>query len=483
MTFNGGTLQVSTTGLTFGQSVVLNTNGGTIDTLGANTVKLTGTITGSGGLTVTDSTNTGGTVVLNPASANSYAGNTAVNIGSLQLGNSNALPIGATVVLGSGTNSGTLDLNNFNATVTSLTTSGTGTGNTVTNSGTAGSSTSTLTFAGGTSSNAGNPDVFGGTLKDSGASGPLALTVNSGVLALIGANTYTGATTVNGGTLALAFQTTTQTNIAPSGSNLVLGGGVLALQGFAAGTNNQTFSGTTLNAGASQVQILVNGATSVMLNLDNGTAGLTRNAGSTVDFVIPTGGTITTSASNGATTILGGYATVNGSTWAVSPGTAQGAITGLTTYSTTFATGTNVDVQGGPTTLNAGTVTVNSVRFNNTGAAYQVTIGNGNSLSVTSGGILETAAVGNFGVAIGVPATTATLTSGNSQDLIVIQNNQASSMTINAQITGSIALTKSGAGTLVLTNTSNNSTGWTGVTYINQGTLSVAAATMLARAR
>ncbi len=386
--------------------------------------------------------------------------------GILQLGSSTALPVGNAVVIGS-VSSGTLDLNGFSATVSSLTISGAATGNTVTSS----QGTPTLTFAGAGISNLGNPDVFSGTLA-----GSLGLAVNSGFLALTGANTYTGATTVNGGTLSLAFQTGSQTNIISSSSNLMLGGGVLAVQGASSGPNSQQFSSTTLNAGASQVQALPNTTTPGSLAVTLGA--VNRNVGGTVDFVLPSGAQSSTNGINvtagNSGGILGGYATVSGNTWAVSGGTvsASGPITGLplSSYATTFATGTNVDVQGGTATLGAGTTTINSLRFNNTGAAYQVTIGSGNSLAITSGGILETAAVGNFGVAIGVSATTATLTSGNGADLIVIQNNPSNSMTINAQITGSIGLTKSGAGTLVLSNAGNN---YTGATYINAGTLSV----------
>src|SRR5262249_50267018 len=63
-------------------------------------------ITGAGGVSITG----GGTVVMN--TNNSYAGTTAVQNGTLVLGNNNAIPNNQStnVVLGNGVNSGVIDL-------------------------------------------------------------------------------------------------------------------------------------------------------------------------------------------------------------------------------------------------------------------------------------------------------------------------------------------------------------------------------------
>src|SRR5439155_9669231 len=84
------------------------------------------------------------------------------------------------------------------------------------------------------------------------------------------------------------------------------------------------------------------------------------------------------------------------------------------------------------------------------------------------GGILETSNVGNNAVTIG---GTSNLTSGNGQDLVVLQNNTAGTMTISAPVSGSIAVTKAGAGTLVLSGTNT----FTGGLKLNAGTVSYSA--------
>ena len=63
---------------------------------------------------------------------------------------------------------------------------------------------------------------------------------------------------------------------------------------------------------------------------------ISRSTGGTVDFTLPSGtqsagNGITTSTPNNAAGILGGYATVNGTDWACSSGTAAN-ITAYRTY-------------------------------------------------------------------------------------------------------------------------------------------------------
>ena len=143
-----------------------------------------GTITGSTGLTKS------GTSMLILSTANTYSVRTNIQNGTLQLGSSSALPSGTTVTLGSGSNSGVLDLAGNNPTIAGLATSGTGTANIVGNSG---GSASTLTVNGG--------GTFSGVIQDvlGGGSGTVGLTVGGGSLILTGANTYTGPTVINSG--------------------------------------------------------------------------------------------------------------------------------------------------------------------------------------------------------------------------------------------------------------------------------------------
>ena len=61
-------------------------------------------------------------------------------------------------------------------------------------------------------------------------------------------NTYTGATTVNGGTLLLDFSNlSTPTNLITSASGLTMGGGTLAINGNSANNTAQTVASLTVN--------------------------------------------------------------------------------------------------------------------------------------------------------------------------------------------------------------------------------------------
>ena len=143
----------------------------------------------------------GGTVVLN--AQNTYYGNTFIDTNTtVQNGISNALPTDTVLTLGeaTGNTNGKLDLNSFNQTIAGLTTLGTGTANIVTNSA-AGTGTNTLTVNNDTTTSNANY-TFNGSIQD-GATAHTAL-VKTGDHALIltgNNNTYSGGTTVNGGTL------------------------------------------------------------------------------------------------------------------------------------------------------------------------------------------------------------------------------------------------------------------------------------------
>ncbi|MEI7563970.1 MAG: autotransporter-associated beta strand repeat-containing protein, partial [bacterium] len=272
----------------------------------------------------------------------------------------------------------------------------------------------------------------------------------SGTWTLSGANIYTGGTIVNGGTLDLGGGTASGS----LASSLTLGGGTLAYT--RTGSQTQTFTGTTINPGASAVTAVAGDI------LDLGA--INRNVGGIVD--VNTTGTIITSTAN-SNGILGGWATFGGNTWAVSAGSS--AITGLASYTNdTWAAANNTTVTGS-SSPGLGSTT-NSLRFDAPGA-YTLTLSGTNT--ITSGGILVTSAVvGNLSRITG-----GSLTAAPSKDLIVIQNNTGAGLTIDSIINNntSTGLTKSGAGQLTLTAANT----YTGSTRVNGGTLTVGIANSL----
>jgi autotransporter-associated beta strand protein len=184
---NNGTLQLGNTvnplsGLTTSGIV---DNGTLVLTLPNNgTMTYSGPIAGSGGVTL------GGSGILQLGAANSYTGPT--NIGGAIVVDevTNALPTGTAVTLGSGTSNGLIDLNGFNQKLASVSASGTGVGNIVTNSSI---TPATLTLS------------SAATVADSASiTGNLALTLGgTGTATLGGANFYIGNTTISNGTVVL----------------------------------------------------------------------------------------------------------------------------------------------------------------------------------------------------------------------------------------------------------------------------------------
>ena len=123
--------------------------------------------------------------------------------------------------------------------------------------------------------------TLSGIISDGTDGGKLALTKRrSDTVTLSGASasTYTGDTTVTGGTLALNLNNMgTPTDLISSSSKLVLGGGTLTVTGKStAVASSQTFASTTLNSGNNTVTTtLGTGGTSTTLALQ----AITRNTG------------------------------------------------------------------------------------------------------------------------------------------------------------------------------------------------------------
>ena len=482
----------------------------TVTTASGYTFTGTGSIGGTTGLTVN-----GGTVVLGNTGGNTYTGPTAINSGKLQLAAAGALPTGAAVSISGGAS---LDLNGNNATLASLS----GTGTIVSTNTTTGA---TLTYAG---IGAGE---FDGTISTTAGAQPLAVTISSGNLTLTGTNTYVGPTTIaggsglqigNGGTTGSLSSTTTITNngvltynlssttttipnnITGTGQIVQAGSGALVLSG------NVSFGGLAINSGS--IQFGTGGATAV-----SGTGAITNNgaiitdssSSITLGSAISGTGTVTQSGSgtlaltNNTRTFTGGVTIANGTVRVTGNNAGQSALgTGnVTVNAGATLVGTSGDSFGfnggftspGTIIINGGTVTdvgtanyrltlpnlvftggtLTSVTGNNGDSngtySFQGPQGNGQTVqeSVTTNAASTTAVISalSIGVESATTFTTAAGTTPSGVDLLITS-------VIRPYSTNTPLITKMGPGVLAL---DANNTFVGGIT-VNEGTLQIGTA-------
>ena len=424
--------------------ILSGTVGGVIRQGFTNLITLNGIISGTA-LTKTDS----GALTLSGASSNTYTGTTTVTGGNLILsktGGATAIP-GNLAIGGAGNNNvyvwGTANnqLGGANTVVSSVNATGInafnllgltqtvaglnspGGGLMVDNSSAAGSSalTGTVILTGtGSYLDAGWIwDNWSGT----GSTGKVALTVNmggGGVQILSGGNiTYTGATTVNAGTLMLSDTTAFASAITNSStvafnaaSGFTLGASV-PLAG--AGTYNKIGAGTLTLSGANTYTGTTTLSAGTLALGSGGAIGSTGNIGFS-------GGTLQFSASN--TTDYSAR---------ISSGTSASAVAIDTNSQTvTFATGFSSGQSGGLTKLGAGTLTLSGASSNTgttTVAAGTLKLGNSSALSTgnlaVNAGTLDLAGFN----------TATTLLSGNG----TISNSSAVDSTVTLNLGASIA--------------------------------------------
>ena len=245
---NNGDFDISVTSAGSSIKSLAGTNSNAAVLLGSETLTVTaasdtfaGAITGAGGLTVQ-----GGTEML--SGANTYSGATTVESGATLIGgatNTFSPNSAATIVANA-----FLDLGGYSQTIASLAGAGT-----VTNSGTA--SPATLTEGNN------NSTIFSGIIQD-GTSTTAFTKTGSGTLTLLGNNTYTGGTNINGGTLQLgngAAAGTIAGNVTDNGtfaidrSDSYTFGGVISGTGAFSqnGTGTTTLSATSSYTGATTI--------------------------------------------------------------------------------------------------------------------------------------------------------------------------------------------------------------------------------------
>ena len=445
----------------------------TLDTNG-NDVAFATSFGGSGALTKAGAGN------LTLSATNTFTGLTTVSAGTLTLTNNLALQNSPLVT----TSAGTID-------ITGLTTPTFGglsgaSGNLAAVLGTPYASVTALTL----NPQSGTSVTYGGVIANGSGNLPLTKT-GAGTQILQGANTYTGATTINFGTLTVSGSGSLN---GTTGTALAFGGtGTFNVNEAAASAQHMT--SLAFNAGDGTVQSTFT-ATSANLTFD---AAPTRAAGATGNFIV-SGGTIGTSAVNANGTLgtnniilagqtgqaamgVGYFAgTTSGNNYAFYDGagfvrpldyTNDAIPAGAATYAanqTSLASVNYAQLQNTVSVSAQATATFKGLHIVDTTANTPQAFTLASGATVTVDGILRTGNTTGAGSATTISGGTGIQASTDSE--MVIRTDQANDhLTISTPIlaNGTNALTKSGAGTVIL----NGVNTYTGGTYVNAGTLQI----------
>jgi autotransporter-associated beta strand protein len=449
LSFAGGTLQLMGT-TTLLRNVTLNTGGGSIDTNGFN-VTLDSAASGTGGLTKVGA----GTLTL--AANNIYSGGTTVSSGTLQVGNGGT----SGSIVGNVANSGTLAFNRS------------------------------------------DNSSYTGVISGSGA----VTKSGGGTLSLQGVNTFTGQTSVNGGTLELSaggrINATSRVEIAQSTGNTgairvtgtgssiatagdivvgVAGNGTLTVDsgasltaanvvlGQATGSAGVLNIGSGGSAGVLNTSTIIDGlgaGSAVNLNHNESTYTLSSNLLHTLSLNQVGSGTTVLTGTNSYT----GGTFLNAGTLRVSSnGNLGGATSALNFNGGTLQLGATITNLPRAIVVNSGGGAVDTGSFSvvSTGAMS----GNGN-LTKTGSGILtlngSSTHTGTLTVSGGTLRGTTTNLKNNIINNASVQFLQTASGTYSGVMSGTGSLTKLNAGNLTMTGANT----FTGGTTVSAGTLTL----------
>jgi autotransporter-associated beta strand protein len=501
-------------------NVTLGWTGGTVTLAAASIGAEAGsTLTINGNLDGTQSlTKVGdGTLVLN--GTNTWGTSTTVNGGVMRIGNAVSMPNALVLTV----NGGTLDLNGFSKSVTNLSgvggavelgaatltvnqaAAGTfagaigGSGALIKNGAATLVLTGANTYTGGTTVSAGTlqgnatslqgnivnnasvvfeQDAFGAYAGVLSGTGSLTKT-GAGILVLTGANTYVGGTTVSAGTLQ-GDSTSLQGNISNDAT--------VAFDQAAAGTYAGTISGSgnLLKSGAGTLTLTASNTHAGGTSLNGGALAVASDAQLGTGALTFDGGTLQTNAafsSSKAITLLGA-GTIDSNGFAVNLG---GAVTGAGSLikngsgtltlagANTYTGGTTVNegtLQGSSTSLQGDIANNAAVVFDqaSSGTYNGVMSGNGSLTKAGSGTLMLTGAntySGGTIVSAGTLQGNSTSLRGDIANAASVVFEQDALGTYAGVLSGSGSLTKSGAGTLVLTGANS----YSGGTTVTAGTL------------
>jgi autotransporter-associated beta strand protein len=494
-TVTAGTLSISADdNLGTGGTLALS-DGTTLDLTAsftlAHAVTLAGTVTFdvSAGKTVTDSGGiSGSTAVLDKTdsgtlelSASTNFTSLNIDAGTVLIGSSQALQSNIAISIASGA---TLDLGGFGITIGSLAGAGT-----VTDSGSA----ATLTFDA-----ASSPTTFGGVIED--GANAVGLEIKAGAVALSGANTYSGITDIEVGSLigaaADAFSANSSVTLSSGGTldlggfnqaiGLLSGNGIVTNSGTAAailttgGSGNTKFAGE-IQDGAHAIGLTKTGTGMLTLSGTDTYSGATTISGGTLqttstkalsansDLTVASGATLDLDGSSGSVGSLAGGGTVTNNGGATASLTA-GADNASTSFSGTIKDGNHATglVKTGSGTLTLSGVDTYTGGTKVTGGALSISaddnLGNGGTLALGNGTTLDLTASFTLAHAI-------TIAGDPTFDVAAGQTVTISSTISDGAQAGE--LEKTGGGTLVLS--AGNT--YSGGTTIEGGTLELGSST------
>ncbi len=487
----------------------------------AGLVTVGGVIANGGGSTGSALTKSGsGTLVL--GAINTYGGATNVNDGTLRLGVDNSLPSTTTLSLAAPAAAAPVlvDLNGRTSTVASLTVaSGPLSASQVVDA----SGGGLLRLGGGVTYNSHSTGIVGSEISaalDLGSGATRTFTVNDspfasvdlrvsgvigdttasgltktgpGTLALSGANTYRGATSVTGGVLSITSLPSVGAGSGSLGAPATVADGTIALNG---GTLRYTGAGQTTDrvvnlSGTNSSALDASGTgplvfTSAFTATGTGTKSLTLTGDSTAANTLQ-GAIVNNSAGNttgvvksgpgtwilaGANTYTGNTAVAEGILALGASGTLSGASSLVVAPILPGVTAT-FDLNG----FNASTpgLTLGGASPSAAGSYSRVLATGGGTLSLGSGGLFYANAGNPLGALV-----EADLDLGGATRTFNIADstNAAVDVSITGDIsspTAGVGLTKSGAGTLLL----SGANAYAGPTLVNHGTLALGSSTAL----
>jgi fibronectin-binding autotransporter adhesin len=430
--------------------------------------------------------------------SNTYSGSTAILQGMVQFGQQASLYGGTTASWTASNinvaNSGTLALNvggtnefttgNVTTLLTNLASSTSATngmnGGSVLGFDTTNASGGSFTIA----------DVLANTTGASGGARGLTK-LGTGQLLLTATNTYTGATTVTGGTLAISGVG----RLGASGASAVtLSGGQLDLgnttQTIGALTISASSAGNTIQSGtlSAPSYTVTNGSgTATVAAVLSGTAGLTKSGAGRLALADANTYTGTTNITAGTLQIGTGGTTGSLSTSSVITGAAGGVLAfnrsdtlnSGTTFANLIGGGIGVSQLGSGTVVlygantYTGTTTVGAGVLSISGAGRLGT--SGSSALALTGGRLD---LGGTTQTVGAVTVSAAAASGNTIESGTLSapsyaaTNTSGTATLAATLTGTGNLTKSNAGAILLTAANT----YTGTTTVSGGILAVSGA-------